>query len=90
MKHDDSNDWLPGMLPDTVPTKGMANDYNQSPCINTGDGELVFASRSTLTEEEKERADLHIGSCLACQTEMDFDFFFIRMLESVWDTYNAA
>ncbi|MFT3746147.1 MAG: hypothetical protein QM785_17890 [Pyrinomonadaceae bacterium] len=79
MKHIDRSDWLPGM--------GEDDDRADSPCINPEDGELVFASRSALTEEEKERADFHIGSCPACQEDMDFDHFYIRMLESTWATY---
>ena len=82
MKDRGKTDWLPGM--------GEDDDYDDVPCINTEDGELVFASRSTLSEEEKDRADLHLGSCLACQTDMDFDYFFIRMLESTWDTYEEG
>lgn len=82
MKDGDRSDWLPGM--------GEFDDPDNSPCINIEDGELVFASRSALTEKEKERADLHIGSCLACQTDMDFDLFYIRMLESTWDTYKGG
>lgn len=81
MKDRSKGDWLPGMVED--------DDHDASPCINTEDGELVFASRSALTEEEKDRADLHIDSCLACQADMDFDHFFIRMLESTWDTYRG-
>ena len=56
-------------------------------CSNPDDGQLVFAPRSSLNEEEKERADLHIGSCFACQTDMDFDHLFNRLLESTWETY---
>lgn len=56
-------------------------------CTNTDDGQLVFAPPWTLTDEERERADLHIVSCLACQTDMDFDHFFNRLLESTWETY---
>lgn len=82
MTDDTKVNWLPGM--------GEVEDHDDSPCINKEDGELVFASRSALTEEEKDRADLHIGSCLGCQTDMDFDYFFIRTLESIWDTYKAG
>lgn len=82
MNHVDSGNWLPGM--------GEVDDYADSPCINHEDGELVFASRSALTEQEKERADLHIGSCPTCQEDMDFDYFYIRMLESTWATYAGA
>ena len=79
MRGDGKSDWLPGMR--------EVDDDDENPCTNIEDGELVFASRSAMTDQEKERADLHIGSCLACQNEMDFDHFFIRMLESTWGTY---
>lgn len=62
-------------------------DYDQLACTNLDDGQLVFAPCWSLTEEEKERADLHIVSCLACQTDMDFDHFFSRLLESTWETH---
>lgn len=84
MKCGVKSDWLPGMGEDDD------DDYEDVPCINTEDGELVFAVRSALTEEEKDRADLHLGSCVACQTDMDFDYFFIRMLESTWGTYEEG
>lgn len=63
------------------------NDYEPPACTNPEDCELVFAPRLSLTEEERERADLHLGSCFACQTDMDFDYFFSRLLESTWETY---
>lgn len=56
------------------------DDDGQLVCTNTDDGQLAFAPRWSLTEEEKERADLHIGSCLACQIDMDYDYFFSRLL----------
>ncbi len=63
---------------------------DQPICMNMDEGQLVFAPRYSLTEEEKERSDLHIGSCLACQNDMDFDQFFSRLLESTWETYAGA
>ena len=51
-------------------------------CINTDDGRLVFDPRETLTEAEKERADLHLGYCPACQFDMDFDFLMNRIVEN--------
>lgn len=62
-------------------------DDGQLDCTNMDDGELVFAPRWWLTEEEKERADLHFGGCAACQADMDYDHFFSRLLESTWETY---
>ena len=44
-------------------------------CIDMEDGRLVFEPRETLTEAEKEKADLHIGCCPACQIEFDIDYF---------------
>ena len=38
------------------------------------DGRLVFEPRETLSEIERERADLHIGSCPTCQLDMDCDY----------------
>jgi hypothetical protein len=45
-------------------------------CIDMDDGRLVFAPRETLTEVEKERADLHLGCCPACQIDLDFEYFY--------------
>ena len=46
------------------------------------DGQLVFEPREKLTEDERERADLHLGYCSACQFDMDFDFLMNRMGEN--------
>ncbi len=51
-------------------------------CIDMDDGRLVFALRETLTEVEKERADLHLGYCPACQVDLDFDFLMKRLGEN--------
>ena len=51
-------------------------------CINMDDGRLVFEPREKLTEDERERADLHLGCCPACQFDMDFDFLMNRMGEN--------
>lgn len=65
------------------------NDFDDDllVCTNMDDGQLVFAPRWSLTDEERERADLHIGGCYACQADMDYDQLFSRLLESTWETY---
>lgn len=57
----------------------MTDECSQSECIDMEDGRLVFEPRDTLTEDEKERADLHIGTCLACRLDMEFDFLIRRV-----------
>lgn len=49
-------------------------DYEGFVCLDMDDGRLVFEPRETLSEIERERADLHIGSCPACQLDMDCDY----------------
>ena len=46
------------------------------------DGRLVFEPRETLTEDEKEKADFHVGCCPACQADMEFDYLVNRMDEN--------
>lgn len=48
------------------------DNYSEFECINLEDGQLVFELRETLTEDEKELADLHFGCCLACRMDMEF------------------
>ena len=48
-------------------------------CNNADDGPLVFAPRQTLTDEEQERADLHFDRCLACQIDLDVEYFLTRV-----------
>ena len=57
----------------------MKDDFDAFVCIDMDDGRLVFESRETLTEDEQERADLHLGYCPACQADMDFDFLMNRI-----------
>jgi len=54
-------------------------DYLESTCVNMDEGWLVFEPRAILTEEQKERADLHVGDCPACQSDMEFDYLMSRM-----------
>jgi len=56
----------------------MINDYDELVCVSMDDGSLVFEARESLTEDEKERADFHIGTCLACQRDMETEFLFDR------------
>jgi hypothetical protein len=35
-----------------------------------------------MTEDEPERADLHLGYCPACQVDMDFDFLMSQLGEN--------
>ena len=60
----------------------MEDDFDEVVCVNTDDGRLVFESRETLTEDERERADLHFGCCPACQTDLDFDFLMNQLGEN--------
>lgn len=53
----------------------MNDDLGEAICVNMDDGRLVFESRETLTEEERERADFHVGYCPACQTDVDVEYF---------------
>ena len=60
----------------------MKEDFDEFVCSNMEDGRLVFEPRETLTEDEKEKADFHVGCCLACQADMDFDHLMNRMGEN--------
>ena len=60
----------------------MRNDVDEFSCVNMDDGRLVFEPRETLTEDEREKADLHMGSCPACQADMDFDYLMNKMGEN--------
>lgn len=60
----------------------QVDNYSEFDCINMDDGKLVFEPRDTLTEDEKELADLHLGCCLACQIDMEFDHLMNRMDEN--------
>ncbi len=60
----------------------MKDDYDECACVSMDDGRLVFEQRETLTEDERERADLHLGYCPACQSDMDFDFLMNRLGEN--------
>ena len=60
----------------------MRDDVDEFACIDMEDGRLVFEPRGTLTEDEKERADLHVGRCPACQDDMEFDYLMNRMGEN--------
>lgn len=51
----------------------QVDDYDACECINMDDGQLVFEQRDTLTEDEKELADIHISCCLSCRMEMEFE-----------------
>lgn len=44
-----------------------------SECINPDDAQLTLEPRETLTDEEKELADIHLTSCLSCQMDFEFD-----------------
>lgn len=60
----------------------MKDDFDEFTCVNMDDGRLVFEPRGTLTNEELERADLHVGYCPSCQADMDFDFLMNRLGEN--------
>jgi len=49
------------------------DDFDPCECINMDDGQLVFEQRDSLTEDEKELADIHVSCCLACRMDMEFD-----------------
>lgn len=53
--------------------------YSEVVCINAEDGCLVFEPRDGLTETERERADLHLGDCPACQLDLDCDYLMSRI-----------
>jgi len=55
------------------------DDLDLCECINLDDGQLVFEQRDTLTEDEKELADIHVGCCLSCRMDMEFDRLMNRM-----------
>lgn len=57
----------------------MRGDFDEFACVNMDDGRLVFEERETLTEDERERADLHFGYCASCQFDLDFDYLMNRM-----------
>lgn len=59
----------------------MREDLVEFVCSNMEDGRLVFEPRGTLTEDEKERADLHVGCCPACKADMESDLLLDRMDE---------
>jgi hypothetical protein len=59
----------------------VRENFDEFVCSNMEDGRLVFEPRGMLTEDEKERADLHVGGCSACQADMDFDFLMNRLGE---------
>lgn len=48
-------------------------EVDNGECINMDEGQLVFEQRETLSEVEKELADIHIGCCLSCRMEMEFE-----------------
>ncbi len=48
---------------------------SEAVCINSDDGCLVFEPRDGLTDTERERANLHLGDCPACQLDLDCDYF---------------
>ena len=60
----------------------MKEDLVEFVCLNMEDGRLVFEPREALTEDEKERANLHVGVCPACKDDMEFDYLIDRMGES--------
>lgn len=60
----------------------MKDDLDEVVCVNMDDGRLVFESRETLTEDELERADIHLGYCPACQIDLDFDFLMHQLGEN--------
>ena len=58
------------------------DEHSELVCVNSDDGQLVFEPRNTLSESERERADLHFGSCPACQDNMEFEHLMNRMGEN--------
>lgn len=56
----------------------MKGDYSEPICENQNDGRLVFEPRDELTESERERADLHLGNCSACEFDMDIEYLLRR------------
>ncbi len=60
----------------------MSDDFDEFACVNMDDGRLIFEPREILTEDELERADLHLGYCPACQADLDFDYLMNRMGEN--------
>ena len=48
------------------------DNYSEFECIKTDGGQHVLEPRDTLTEDEKELGDLHLGCCPACRIDMEF------------------
>lgn len=48
-------------------------------CEDFDEGYLVFAPPETLTDEQRERADLHLSRCLACQIDVDVEYLYNRV-----------
>jgi hypothetical protein len=58
----------------------VRDDLDEFACIDMEDGRLVFEPREALTE--KERADLNVGRCPACQDDIEFDYLMNRIVEN--------
>jgi hypothetical protein len=55
------------------------DDYAWEECVDMEVGRLVFEPRESLSETERERADLHVGCCLSCQLDMYHDYLMDRI-----------